>query len=116
MLPLLVGSRFCFWRRAPSIGAGSGALVKYCPAESRGIRKIAIPEVHDVRRPQEPEWNSGQNAKTLVRFDDFRVVLRSKGQPTQPGHQTKGRLSIQMLTGHVLAAVQNGTDHSLGGM
>ncbi len=59
---------------------------------------------------QEPEWNSGQNAKTLVKFDDFRVVLIAlKAQATQPGHQTKGRLSIQMLTGHVLVRAEGRT-------
>ena len=41
---------------------------------------------------REPEWNSGQNAKTLVKYDDFRVVLTAlKARARLPEHQTKGQ-------------------------
>lgn len=59
---------------------------------------------------EEPEWNSGQNARTLVKYHDFRVVLTAlKAHARQPGHQTKGRLSIQMLTGHILVRAEGRT-------
>ena len=50
----------------------------------------------------EPEWSSGRNAKTLVKYDDFRVVLTAlKAHARLPEHQTKGRISIQTIAGHI---------------
>jgi quercetin dioxygenase-like cupin family protein len=58
----------------------------------------------------EPEWASGQNARTLVKFDDFRVVLMTlRAQSRVPGHQTKGRLSIQTVVGHILVRAEGRT-------
>lgn len=52
---------------------------------------------------REPEWENGQNAKTLVKYDDFRVVLTAlKRRVKVPEHRTEGRVSIQTVTGHVL--------------
>ena len=50
----------------------------------------------------EPAWRSGQNARTLVKYDDFRVVLMAlESGAGLPGHQTKGRISIQTVAGHI---------------
>lgn len=50
----------------------------------------------------EPEWKSGQNARTLVKFDDFRVVLTAlKPHERMPEHQARGRVSIHTVRGHV---------------
>ena len=58
----------------------------------------------------EPEWSSGQNAKTLVKYDDFRVVLTAlKAHARLPEHQTKGRISIQTIAGHILVRAQGRT-------
>jgi len=58
-------------------------------------------ELDQLRR--EPEWATGQNAKTLVKHDDFRIVLTAlKAHRRIPGHQTDSRLSVQTLSGHVL--------------
>jgi quercetin dioxygenase-like cupin family protein len=58
----------------------------------------------------EPEWNRGQNAKTLVKYDDFRVVLMAlKAHARLPGHQTKGRISIQTVAGHLLVRAEGRT-------
>jgi hypothetical protein len=55
----------------------------------------------------EPEWNSGQNAKTLVKYDDLRVVLTAlKARSRLPQHQTKGRVSIQTVVGHILVRAE----------
>jgi quercetin dioxygenase-like cupin family protein len=44
----------------------------------------------------------GQNAKTLVKYDDFRLVLITLEPNTRiPWHHTAGRVSIQTITGHV---------------
>lgn len=51
---------------------------------------------------EEPEWRNGQNAKTLVKYPDFRVILTAlKHNACIPGHQAAGRISIQMISGHV---------------
>jgi len=48
-------------------------------------------------------WDvSGRNAKTLVKYDDLRVVLIALKQGTKFGeHHTIGRLTIQILEGKV---------------
>ena len=44
---------------------------------------------------EEPSWKNGQNAKTLVKYDDFRVVLMAlKLSSRIPGHYAPGRISI----------------------
>jgi len=58
----------------------------------------------------EPEWNRGQNARTLVKYDDFRVVLTAlKAHSRCPQHQTKGRVSIQTVAGHILVPAESRT-------
>ncbi|MGH9253255.1 MAG: hypothetical protein ACRD3C_01660 [Vicinamibacterales bacterium] len=58
----------------------------------------------------EPGWNDGQNAKTLVKYDDFRVVLTAlKARARLPEHQTKGRISIQTVAGHILVRAEGRT-------
>jgi hypothetical protein len=50
----------------------------------------------------EPEPASGQNAKTLVKYDDFRIVLTALRAHTRiPGHWTRGRVSLQTVQGHI---------------
>ena len=52
---------------------------------------------------EEPSWKNGQNAKTLVKYADFRVVLMAlKLSSRIPGHNAPGRISIHMISGHVL--------------
>jgi quercetin dioxygenase-like cupin family protein len=50
----------------------------------------------------EPEWKTGQNARTLVKFDDFRIVLTAlKAHERMPEHRARGRVSIHTVRGHV---------------
>jgi len=59
---------------------------------------------------REPGWSSGQNAKTLVKYEDFRVVLTAlKAHARLPGHQTEGRISIQTVAGHIRVRAQGRT-------
>ncbi|MEO8481518.1 MAG: hypothetical protein ABI634_04860 [Acidobacteriota bacterium] len=59
---------------------------------------------------QEPKWASGQNARTLVKHADFRVLLIAlKSQTRIPGHQTKGRISIQTILGHIVVRAEGRT-------
>ena len=50
----------------------------------------------------EPQPTSGQNAKTLVKYDDFRIVLIALKAGTRiPGHQAEGRISVHTIRGHI---------------
>ena len=73
-------------------------------------------EVEQLRR--EPGWSSGQNAKTLVKYDDVRVVLIAlKPQAHLPEHRTAGRLLIQTLAGHIQLRAHGRTfDLPVGGL
>ena len=65
-------------------------------------------EVEELER--EPEWETGQNAKTLVKFDDYRVVLTAlKARRKVPIHSTDGRVSIQVVKGHALLRAEGRT-------
>jgi quercetin dioxygenase-like cupin family protein len=59
-----------------------------------------IAELHHLKA--ESTWSTGQNARTLIKYDDLRVVLMAvQAGVGIPEHQTDGRLSIQILSGHV---------------
>jgi quercetin dioxygenase-like cupin family protein len=62
------------------------------------------------RLHQEPGWTTGQNAKTLIKYEDFRVVLIAlRPRSRMPGHQTEGRISIQTVRGHVQVRAEGRT-------
>ena len=47
-----------------------------------------------------PEWATGRSAKTLVKYDDFRIVLTALAAGTRIAeHKTEGRISIQGVSG-----------------
>jgi quercetin dioxygenase-like cupin family protein len=57
-------------------------------------------EVQHLR--DETTWNTGRNARTIVKYDDFRVVLMALQANMRIGeHKTDGRISIHMLSGHI---------------
>ena len=59
---------------------------------------------------QEPEWSTGQNAKTLVKHDELRVVLTAlKAHMRIPEHQTDGQISIQTIRGRILIRAEGRT-------
>jgi quercetin dioxygenase-like cupin family protein len=59
---------------------------------------------------REPGWSSGQNAKTLLKYDDLRVVLIAlKAHTNLPRHQTEGRISIHVVDGHIQVRAQGRT-------
>ena len=50
----------------------------------------------------ETTWSTGQNAKTLVKYDDLRVVLTAlHAKARMPEHKTEGRISVHVLSGHL---------------
>ena len=66
----------------------------------------------------EPAWSTGQNAKTLLKYDDLRVVLMTlRAHARVPKHQTEGRISIQTIHGHIQVRATGRTfDLPLGGL
>lgn len=66
----------------------------------------------------EPEWSRGQNARTLVKHDDFRVVLLALTAGARiPEHRTEGRISIHTVHGQVQVRAQGRTfDLPTGGL
>jgi quercetin dioxygenase-like cupin family protein len=56
-------------------------------------------QVHSLT--SETTWSTGHNARTLVKYDDLRVVLIAvKAGQLVPEHKTEGRVSIHVLSGH----------------
>ena len=54
------------------------------------------------RLHRESTWARGRNARTLVKFDDIRVVLSVlRAAMAIPEHTTEGRISVQVLSGHI---------------
>lgn len=73
------------------------------------------PEVDALQRG--PEWAAGRNAKTLVKYDDFRVVLTALAAGNRVAeHRTEGRISIQGLAGLVRVHAEGGTFDLAPGM
>ena len=57
-------------------------------------------EIH--RLQAETTWSTGHNARTLVKYDDLRVVLIAlRANARMAEHKTEGRISIHLLSGHV---------------
>jgi len=57
-------------------------------------------EVHRLKA--ETTWSTGQNARTLVKYEDLRVVLIALQPDARLSeHQTEGRVSVHVISGHV---------------
>jgi quercetin dioxygenase-like cupin family protein len=57
-------------------------------------------EVEALHR--EPDWAAGQNAKTLIKYGNLRVVLTAlRADARLALHQTDGRVTIQTIAGHI---------------
>lgn len=57
-------------------------------------------QIHELR--EESYWQSGRNAKTLVKYDDFRIVLIAlQANTTIHEHHAAGRISVQTIKGHL---------------
>ena len=57
-------------------------------------------EIH--RLHAEATWSTGHNARTLIKYDDLRIVLTALKAGTRvPEHKTEGRISVHVLSGHI---------------
>jgi len=65
-------------------------------------------ELEELHR--EPEWKTGHNAKTLLKFDNLRVVLTAlRARSRIPPHQTEGRISIHTVQGRIQVRAEGRT-------
>lgn len=73
----------------------------HAPPMAEPLMEFDLPtEVH--RLQAETTWNTGQNARTLIKYDDFRVVLTAlQANIRVPEHKTEGRISVHVLSGHI---------------
>ena len=54
------------------------------------------------RLREENAWQGGRDSKTLVKNQDFRIVLTvMKADALLHEHKTSGRISVQVLSGHI---------------
>jgi quercetin dioxygenase-like cupin family protein len=59
---------------------------------------------------REPEWSHGQNAKTLAKYENLRMVLTALAAKVRiPEHRTEGRITIQTIQGRILVRAGGGT-------
>lgn len=86
------------------------------PLDATYLEFDLVRELEQLHR--EPAWANGQNARTLVKYDNFRVVLTAlRARSRMPGHQTEGRISIQTLEGHIQVRAEGRTfDLPLGSL
>lgn len=57
-------------------------------------------QIEQLKR--EPAWQNGRNAKTMVKYSDFRIVLMlMKAQTRIEEHHADGRISVQTVAGHL---------------
>ena len=70
------------------------------PAVGPFLEHDLMNAIDELRR--EPAWQTGRNARTLVKYADFRVVLTvlKAGERTQE-HAVQARISVQALAGHI---------------
>lgn len=62
------------------------------------------------RLHRETTWDTGQNARTLMKYEDIRVLLTVlKANAHIPEHQTTGRISVHVLSGHIRLAASGRT-------
>ena len=73
----------------------------HAPPTAGPFMEFDLPaEIH--RLHAETTWSTGHNARTLIKYDDFRVVLTALQANTRvPEHQTEGRISVHVLSGHI---------------
>lgn len=57
-------------------------------------------EIHRLRA--ETTWSTGHNARTLIKYEDLRVVLIALQENASiPEHKAEGRISVHVLSGHI---------------
>ena len=73
----------------------------HTPPMAESFMEFDLPgEIHRLKA--ETTWSTGQNARTLVKYDDVRVVLMAlQAKVRVPEHKTEGRIAVHVLSGHI---------------
>jgi quercetin dioxygenase-like cupin family protein len=73
----------------------------HTPPKADPFMEFDLPaEIH--RLHAETTWSTGQNARTLIKYDDFRVVLIALAKEARmQEHKADGRISIHVVSGHI---------------
>lgn len=73
----------------------------HTPSMAERIMEFDLPaEIH--RLQAETTWSTGHNARTLIKYDDLRVVLTALQAGARiPEHKADGRVSVHVLSGHI---------------
>lgn len=80
----------------PSRGAARASI----PTEGPFLTFDLAEQIAQLR--QEPYWQSGRNSKTIVKYEDLRVVLTAiQAKTTIHEHHSAGRISVQTVQGHL---------------
>ena len=78
----------------------SGAIRPPGPLGSPMLAFDLNAEVERLRN--EDAWQEGRNSKTLVKHPDFRIVLTVlQSKASLHEHKAAGRISVQVVTGHI---------------
>ena len=84
----------------------SGAVRSPGPLGSPMLTFDLNAEIKRLR--EEDPWQGGRDSKTLVKNQDFRIVLTVlKADALLHEHKATGRISVQVLPGHIQMHVQD---------
>jgi len=73
----------------------------HAPPMAEPLMEFDLPAEIDRLRA-EKTWSTGQNARTLVKYDTVRVVLTAlQAKARMPEHKTEGRVLVHVLSGHI---------------
>jgi quercetin dioxygenase-like cupin family protein len=68
------------------------------------------------RLKAETAWASGHNARTIAKYDDLRLVLIALQRDARlPEHQAEGRVSVHVISGHVVVRASGRTSNLRSG-
>jgi quercetin dioxygenase-like cupin family protein len=73
----------------------------HAPPTAGPFMEFDLPaEIH--RLHAETTWSTGHNAKTLIKYDNLRVVLTAlQANARVPEHANEGHISVHVLSGHI---------------
>jgi quercetin dioxygenase-like cupin family protein len=84
----------------------SGAVRKPGPLGNPMLTFDLNGEIKRLR--EENSWQGGRDSKTLVKNEDFRIVLTVlKANALLHEHKATGRISVQVVSGHIQMHVQD---------
>jgi quercetin dioxygenase-like cupin family protein len=98
-------------RIMPESGQSRGVARALEPTQGQSLAFAIEEQIEQLR--EEPYWQSGRNGKTLVHYDDFRVVLTTMQANTAiHEHKAAGRIAVETMEGH-LRVHASGREHDL---